>query len=755
MSSKEVEEAGKKRRRRCLLNGKGGSKSSSPKSGNPSQMGNRISHSFEVKRRAVQLYLEEGIGAGLVAQELGVSNKSVWLWVRQYNKNGEAGLRDGERGKRAGRVSQPVKDKITELKRENPEHGVKRISQVLKRLFGMQASPKTVSKQLKQAGVITPKVKVRRKPKVPERRFESATPNQMWQSDITYYTILGKMAYIIGFIDDNSRYITSLGVYRSQTSEHVLETYRLGVGEFGAPKEMLTDNGRQYASWRGMTKFQKELKKDHVHHIRSSPHHPQTLGKIERFWQTMKDEFLSRARFETFEEARERIAFWVKYYNHKRTHQGLDGMTPADRFFQIQKEMKAAIERHVAANVEELALRGRTVEPFYMVGRMGDKSVVIETDKKRVSVMVDGQEVRSGQAMIYDMKERNGYEADNSGNGGRAEKAATADVQHEGKESGGAGTVERTEEFSGIDERTGSAVGAAEQLGETGSQRDADGAGPDVETAGSRAVEAPRQAGKVDGTNIEAGGSSGSGSGELNPKEDTHERNGTGQVRSGGEVQAGVERVDGNEESIGAMPGTGDKFLAVLPVAGSGALGYAGGTGTAGQTGGAGRTGIADAGQAPVGPQSEVDGSDESRPECELAEQANESKGRNNPAPDRFLIEGVKKFDGADRPESGETAEGDSGSSGRPDYGHTGGVGTRSEPEDFLRVAGTGEGSNVPCAAGPADRSAGAAGGSGEGRTPGGVGGDGKGAGSAGKQAPYPRGDQGNDQGNTKQVAVA
>ena len=40
----------------------------------------------------------------------------------------------------------------------------------------------------------------------------------MWQSDITYIPILGKTAYIIGFIDDHSRYITALGVYRSQTS---------------------------------------------------------------------------------------------------------------------------------------------------------------------------------------------------------------------------------------------------------------------------------------------------------------------------------------------------------------------------------------------------------------------------------------------------------------------------------------------------------------------------------------------------------
>jgi hypothetical protein len=48
-----------------------------------------------------------------------------------------------------------------------------------------------------------------------------------------------------------------------------------------------------------------------VHHIRSTPHHPMTLGKIERLRQPLKEEFLARARFETFEEARERIGYWA------------------------------------------------------------------------------------------------------------------------------------------------------------------------------------------------------------------------------------------------------------------------------------------------------------------------------------------------------------------------------------------------------------------------------------------------------------
>ena len=107
----------------------------------------------------------------------------------------------------------------------------------------------------------------------------------------------GRNAYLIGYLDDYSRYITALGLYRSQTAEYVIETYRRGISEYGVPKEMLTDNGRQYTNWRGTTRFEKELKKDRVKHIKSRPHHPMTLGKIERFWQTIQQEFLQRSQF--------------------------------------------------------------------------------------------------------------------------------------------------------------------------------------------------------------------------------------------------------------------------------------------------------------------------------------------------------------------------------------------------------------------------------------------------------------------------
>jgi len=123
----------------------------------------------------------------------------------------------------------------------------------------------------------------------------------------------GRYAYLVAFLDDYSRYVVGADLFRSPTAQAVIEVYRVAVGEFQPPKEMLTDNGRQYTSWRGTSRFEAELKKDRVAHIKSRPQHPMTLGKIERFWSSIWQEFLVRAQFESFETARERIKLWVKY----------------------------------------------------------------------------------------------------------------------------------------------------------------------------------------------------------------------------------------------------------------------------------------------------------------------------------------------------------------------------------------------------------------------------------------------------------
>ena len=415
------------------------------------------SYPYEFRIRAVKLYLEEGLPRRVVCEELGIASETLSRWLRRYRELGEGGLKAKPPTPAGSKVSPAVKQQITNLKKDDPGLGVKRISQLLCRRFFLRASPETVRKTLGEQGLMeSPKRRPRKSPKGP-RFFERATPNQLWQSDIFTFRLGGKAAYIIAFMDDYSRYLVGLGLYRSQTAESVLEVFRRAVGDYGVPKEMLTDNGRQYTNWRGTTRFEKELQKDRIKHIRSRPHHPMTLGKVERFWRTIYTEFLSRAQFEDFDEARQRVSFWVKYYNHKRPHQGIGGLCPADRFFEIQHQLKKELERGVEENALELALRGRPKSPFYMVGRMGDQSVVIRAEKGKVKMLLDGTE--PSQELEYQLER--GAEDGQEGQDPEG-------LFHRGEAAGGAVGLEREETADGGLPGACDQVDRAEALAEQG-----------------------------------------------------------------------------------------------------------------------------------------------------------------------------------------------------------------------------------------------------------------------------------------------
>jgi transposase InsO family protein/transposase-like protein len=445
-------------------------------------------YSFDEKLRAVKLHIEEGFQGKLVSAETGVSTSSLSLWVRAFRKEGEMGLRQESSPRPGRRLLRPVVEKIIEMKRGNPWYGVKRIADGLRRWFFLEASAETVRKTLHEADLMDARAKARRN-LVRPRHFERATPNQMWQTDIFTFKLGGKYAYAVAFLDDYSRYVVNLELYRSPTAECVVETYRVAMGEYQPPKEMLTDRGPQYYNWRGTSRFASEMAKDRVKHLVSRPQHPMTLGKVERFWATMWQEFLVRAQFDSFESARERLKLWVKYYNHRRPHQGIGGLCPADRFFEIQGEMKKLIQAGIQENLLEMALRGQPKAPFYLVGRMEGQSVVLKAEKGKLKLSVDDKE------MTYEL------EKGTNGNGQNEAQAHAqrAELAHGlGEGAGGPGDMDGAGEDSGGDEDPPGAVHYAPAVAGTGDGGDAAGPGASGEPGGRCGLEptdpfAPRQ----------------------------------------------------------------------------------------------------------------------------------------------------------------------------------------------------------------------------------------------------------------------
>jgi len=586
---------------------------------------------FAFRLKAVKLRLEEGYPVDLILREMGIGTSTLAEWVRCYRREGEAGLRHpaqsirAERAERA-RLSPAVRQQIKALKQQQPSLGVKKIAQMLRRWLFLPVSRETVRRVLHQEKLIE---KTRRKPvKNPPkpRFFERATPNQMWQSDICTIRITRENAYLIGFMDDHSRYMVGLGLYRSQTAEHVLEVYRRAVGEYGLPREMLTDNGRQYTNWRGKTRFEWELQKDHVHHFRSSPHHPQTLGKIERFWKTIHTEFLSRAQFDSFEQAQERVQAWVKYYNHRRPHQSLDDLCPADRFFTIAPELRAVIERGIAENVQELALRGVPKRPFYMVGQFGEQSVVLHTEKGEIKMQIEGENKPINQ-VNYQLNQPTGETNHDDRN---QTQEGTEGIQCPPTSTGGAGGVDGAATPGGSLSADGHQQRAVGPVAGAGDGRDGgsvttalpdratDGAGIDGKVgaiAGTPGVAGGRQAGEAGETaGQDDGGDAGerAGQGEVRPvlvevegtKDGTHtESAGDAGAAAGGADCAGAMRPDHGDRS-GEPNGrqsqdllrVGEAGVASTGAVAAGAAGRASSDAARCREGEASRAGTADAG---------------------------------------------------------------------------------------------------------------------------------------------------------------
>jgi transposase InsO family protein len=555
------------------------------------------SYPFEVRHKAVQLCLEESFPLQRVAREMGVGLSTLSKWVRLYRDQGEAGLQSQKAGPRRQRpkVAAAVKTQVVELKRRHPDLGIKKISQFLRRVLFLPVSRETVRRTLHEQQLLKKrKPKPQRNPSQP-RFFERATPNQMWQTDIFTFRLGGKNAYLIGFLDDYSRYVVGLDVFRSQTAEHVLEVYRTAVAEYGVPKEMLSDQGRQYSSWRGTTRFEAELRKDRVHHIKSRPHHPMTLGKIERFWKTIWEEFLVRAQFDSFESARERVRLWVKHYNHQRPHQSLDGLCPADRFFAIAQELRQVIERGIQENVLELALRGQPRSPFYMVGRMGEQSVVIRAEKGRVKMLVEGEEQPAHREVIYNLE------------GGAHDRRSqseegTAALQCAATGASGAVDLDRASSPPGSLSGTGDPSGRARPVGEAGSDGDAQGTGvadaprtgtgPESETGAVAGAPSPAAEG-ADGQAGEAAGQTPRteitttdqvdhrrvAGGSTDERSETHCSSASPGPAAGAADHAGAERV---VECPGSSPAIGDLPQDLLQVGATGLGGDGRGTGKSG-----------------------------------------------------------------------------------------------------------------------------------------------------------------------------
>jgi transposase InsO family protein len=316
-----------------------------------------------------------------VALAFGLSTAAVQKYLTLYRHGGVDALRPALTGATARRKrsdsGQVRREAVVDVRKAHPEWGTRRIRDVLARFEGLGIPETVVRRILHEEGLIDERTPAPARSH-PPRRFERAAPNQMWQSDIfTFLLRRHERLYVAAFLDDHSRYLVSYALAHHQKATLVLEALERGLASYGSPEEVLTDQGRQYTAWRGETTFEETLRQYGVRHVKSRPQHPETLGKIERFWKTLWDEVLSRTVFSDFADCDRRLGLYIQHYNFQRPHQALSGLVPADRFFRAAPHVRAAVEATVSANALRLARSQPPRKPFYLVGRLGDQDLSI------------------------------------------------------------------------------------------------------------------------------------------------------------------------------------------------------------------------------------------------------------------------------------------------------------------------------------------------------------------------------------------
>src|SRR5262245_40563015 len=206
---------------------------------------------YDVRLRIVQT-VKRGSKQADVAVAFGVSLGAVQKFVALFEQGGVEALRPRISGcaassmARAKRKASVEQAEAVALREQHPEWGTRRIRDVMARFEGLGISETTIRRILHEEGLIAER-KSREPRDQPERRFERAEPNQLWQSDIfTFELRRHQRLYVAAFMDDHSRYLVSWAMAHHQKSTLVIEAIERGIAEYGEPKEVLTDQGRQY-----------------------------------------------------------------------------------------------------------------------------------------------------------------------------------------------------------------------------------------------------------------------------------------------------------------------------------------------------------------------------------------------------------------------------------------------------------------------------------------------------------------------------
>ena len=296
--------------------------------------------SQQEKYEIIKLVDGSDLSANRTLKELGIHKRTFYNWYKRYLEGGYDGLAPKAKGRQQtwNKIPPEQQNHVIEEALEHEELSSRELAFHIVDQHKWYISESSVYRILKRAGLITAPAHIVLSA---ADEFEKKTKriNEMWQTDFTYFKIVGWGWYFLSTVlDDYSRFIISWDLRSKMTSKDVMPSldkalHFAGLTQNTAPL-LLSDNGKCYIS----SELKDFLAERGIKPINGKPCHPQTQGKIERYHRTMKN-VIRLDNYYSPDDLIHAISEFVEYYNNKRYHESLNNLTPADVYFGRDQEI--------------------------------------------------------------------------------------------------------------------------------------------------------------------------------------------------------------------------------------------------------------------------------------------------------------------------------------------------------------------------------------------------------------------------------
>ena len=224
-----------------------------------------------------------------------------------------------------------------------PLEGYRRLAYMMLDADVVAVSPSSVYRVLKAAGKLAGR---RGEPSKKGQGFEQPSrPHEHWHIDVSHINICGTFFFLCSILDGYSRFIIHWEIRETMTEAEVETILQRAREQFpGERPRIISDNGPQFIA----RDFKELIRICGMTHVRTSPFYPQSNGKMERWFKTLKGECIRVKTPLSLEDARRLVAEFVNHYNTVRLHSAIAYITPADKLAGRAEAIWAARKQKLA-----------------------------------------------------------------------------------------------------------------------------------------------------------------------------------------------------------------------------------------------------------------------------------------------------------------------------------------------------------------------------------------------------------------------